>query len=411
MAEPKAGPLSGVVVLDLSRVLAGPWATQTLADLGAEVIKIERPGAGDDTRLWGPPFAAKADGTRGDAAYFFAANRGKRSVTVDIGQAEGAAIVRALAAKADVVVENFKVGGLARYGLDYPSLAKANPRLVYCSITGFGQTGPEAGRAGYDYMIQAMGGLMSVTGQADGSPGGEPMKVGVAVADLFAGMYASSAILAALLHARATGQGQQIDIALFEVQAAMLANQATNWFVSGEVPARLGNAHPNLAPYQPFPTSDGSVVIAVGNDGQFAALCGALGDPGIAADPLFKTNAVRVEHRRALGERLSGLTMTRTTAHWIAALQIAGVPCGPINTIDEVFAEPQAVARELVISQPREDLAKPVRTVASPIRLSGTPTAYGAAPPALGADTDEVLAAKLGLSGEALLALRSSGVI
>ena len=411
MAEPKAGPLSGVVVLDLSRVLAGPWATQTLADLGAEVIKIERPGAGDDTRLWGPPFAAKADGTRGDAAYFFAANRGKRSVTVDIGQAEGAAIVRALAAKADVVVENFKVGGLARYGLDYPSLAKANPRLVYCSITGFGQTGPEAGRAGYDYMIQAMGGLMSVTGQADGSPGGEPMKVGVAVADLFAGMYASSAILAALLHARATGQGQQIDIALFEVQAAMLANQATNWFVSGEVPARLGNAHPNLAPYQPFPTSDGSVVIAVGNDGQFAALCGALGDPGIAADPLFKTNAVRVEHRRALGERLSGLTMTRTTAHWIAALQIAGVPCGPINTIDEVFAEPQAVARELVISQPREDLAKPVRTVASPIRLSGTPTAYGAAPPALGADTEQVLLERLKISAEALRALKAAKVV
>ena len=410
-ARQTPGPLTGVTVLDLSRVLAGPWATQTLADLGAEVIKIERPGAGDDTRLWGPPFAARCDGSRGDAAYFFAANRGKRSVTVDIGQEQGAAIVRALAAKADVVVENFKVGGLAKYGLDYASLAEANPRLVYCSITGFGQTGPEAGRAGYDYMIQAMGGLMSVTGQPDGSPGGEPMKVGVAVADLFAGLYASNAILAGLMHARATGKGQHIDIALFEVQAAMLANQATNWFVSGEVPARLGNAHPNLSPYQPFPTRDGAVVIAVGNDGQFAALCKALGDPGIATDPLFATNAVRVEHRRALGERLSGLTMTRTTAQWIAALQVAGVPCGPINRIDEVFAEPQAVARELVISQPREDLAAPVRTVASPIRLSETPTAYAAAPPALGADTDDVLAAKLGLSGVELAALRSSGVI
>ena len=411
MAEPKAGPLDGVLVLDLSRVLAGPWATQTLADLGAEVIKIERPGAGDDTRQWGPPFAARCDGSRGDAAYFFAANRGKRSVTVDIGKEEGAAIVRALASKADVLVENFKVGGLAKYGLDYASLSQANPRLVYCSITGFGQTGPEAGRAGYDYMIQAMGGLMSVTGQPDGSPGGEPMKVGVAVADLFAGIYATSAILAALLHARATGQGQSIDIALFEAQAAMLANQATNFFVSGEAPTRLGNAHPNLAPYQPFPTSDGSLVIAVGNDGQFAALCRALGDPGIAADPLFATNAVRVEHRRALSERLSGLTMTRTTAAWIAALEPAGVPCGPINTIDEVFAEPQAVARDLVISQSREDLAEPVRTVASPIRLSQTPAAYAVPPPALGADTEAVLISRLGLSDDEVAALRACGVI
>ena len=411
MAEPKAGPLDGVLVLDLSRVLAGPWATQILGDLGAEVIKIERPGAGDDTRQWGPPFAARADGSRGDAAYFFAANRGKRSVTVDMASEEGAGIIRALAAKADVLVENFKVGGLAKYGLDYASLAKANPRLVYCSITGFGQTGPEAGRAGYDYMIQAMGGLMSVTGQADGSPGAAPMKVGVAVADLFAGMYASSAILAALLHARATGQGQSIDIALFEAQAAMLANQATNWFVSGEVPTRLGNAHPNLAPYQPFPTSDGSLVIAVGNDGQFAALCRTLGDPGIAADPLFATNAVRVEHRRALSERLSGLTMTRTSADWIAALEPAGVPCGPINTIDDVFAEPQAIARDLVISQSREDLAEPVRTVASPIRLSETPAAYGAPPPALGADTESVLVRLLGMATPELDALKIKGVV
>ncbi len=407
----KTGPLAGVLVLDLSRVLAGPWATQLLADLGAEVIKIERPGAGDDTRQWGPPFAAKTDGSRGDAAYFFAANRGKRSVTVDIGQEEGAAIVRALAAKADVLVENFKVGGLAKYGLDYANLSQANPRLVYCSITGFGQTGPYAARAGYDYMIQAMGGLMSITGQPDGSPGGEPMKVGVAVADLFAGMYASNAILAALLHARATGQGQQVDIALYEAQAAMLANQASNWFVSGEAPTRLGNAHPNLAPYQPFPTRDGALVIAVGNDGQFAALCRALGDPSLAEDPLFRTNDVRVEHRRALGERIGGLTMTRSSAQWLAVLETAGVPCGPINTIDQVFAEPQAIERDLVISQPREDLAEPIRTVASPIRLSETPAAYAAPPPALGADTEQVLANRLGLSAGALSALRSKGVV
>ena len=271
--QARTGPLAGVTVLDLSRVLAGPWATQLLGDLGAEVIKIERPGEGDDTRHWGPPFATGADGSRGDAAYFFCANRNKRSVTVDIANPEGAGIVRALAARADVVVENFKVGGLKKYGLDFESLSRANPRLVYCSITGFGQTGPYADRAGYDYMIQAMGGLMSITGEADGAP----MKVGVAVADLAAGLYASNAILAGLLHARATGQGQHVDIALFDVQAAMLANQATNFFVSGKAPGRLGNAHPNLVPYQPFPTADGDVVIAVGNDGQFRALCAALG--------------------------------------------------------------------------------------------------------------------------------------
>ena len=407
----RTGPLSGVVVLDLSRVLAGPWATQALADLGALVIKIERPGVGDDTRHWGPPFVAKVDGSRGDAAYFLSANRGKRSVTVDISRPEGADIVRKLAAKADVLVENFKVGALARYGLYYDSLHAANPRLVYCSITGFGQTGPSAGRAGYDYMIQAMGGLMSVTGQADDAPGGEPMKVGVAVADLFAGMYAANAILAALLHARATGDGQAIDIALFEVQAAMLANQASNWFVSGKVPKRLGNAHPNLAPYQPFPTQDGAVVIAVGNDGQFRALCRALGDPALAEDQRFVTNAQRVERRDELTARLSALTAVRSSHGWIAALEAAGVPCGPINTIDQVFAEPQAIARDLVISQAREDLAEPVRTVASPVRLSDTPTIYAAPPPALGADTDEVLGDLLGLPESAIAALKATGVI
>ena len=275
---PRSGPLAGVTVLDLSRVLAGPWATQLLADLGADVIKVERPGAGDDTRSWGPPFTTRADGSRGDAAYFFAANRNKRSVTVDMARPEGAELLRRLAREADVLVENFRTGGLAKYGLDYASLAAANPRLVYCSITGFGHTGPLKDRAGYDYMIQAMGGLMSITGQPDGAPGGEPMKVGVAVADLFTGLYASNAILAALLHARATGEGQHVDMALFDAQAAMLANQATNYFVSGEAPARMGNAHPNLAPYQPFATADGEIVIAVGADGQFRALCRALGE-------------------------------------------------------------------------------------------------------------------------------------
>jgi crotonobetainyl-CoA:carnitine CoA-transferase CaiB-like acyl-CoA transferase len=401
------GPLTGVTVLDLSRVLAGPWATQALADLGAEVIKVERPGSGDDTRHWGPPFATGEDGSRSDAAYFFCANRGKRSVAIDIARPEGAELVRRLAAKADVLVENFKVDGLKKYGLDFESLRAINPRLVYCSITGFGQTGPYAGRAGYDYMIQAMGGLMSVTGEADG----EPMKAGVAVVDLFAGLYASNAILAALLHARATGEGQHIDIALFEVQAAMLANQASNFFVSGEVPRRLGNAHPNLAPYQPLPTADGALVIAVGNDGQFRALCTALGDEALGQDARFATNARRVEHRGELTERLKRLTATRATAEWIRALEAAGVPCGPVNTVEEVFAEPQAVARGLVVEQARRDLDAPVRTVASPMRLSATPPSYRSAPPALGADTQAVLAEQLQLTADRLSELKDGGVI
>lgn len=385
------GPLAGVRVLDLSRVLAGPWATQTLADLGAEVIKIERPGVGDDTRQWGPPFTVRADGTPGDAAYFLCANRGKKSVELDIASPEGAAAVRRLAADCDVVVENFKVGGLKKYGLDHASLSALNPRLVYCSITGFGQDGPRAPQAGYDYMIQAMGGLMSITGQPDGAPGAEPMKVGVAVVDLFTGLYASNAILAALLHARATGEGQHIDIALFDVQAAMLANQATNFFVSGVAPTRMGNAHPNLAPYQPFPCTDGAVVIAVGNDGQFRQLCAALGASGMGTDPRFARNADRIAHRAALTAELSALTAAHDMAGLMALLEAAGVPCGPVNTVDQVFAEPQARARGLEVEQTRPDLAAPVRTVASPIRLSRTPVAYHRPPPALGADTEEVL--------------------
>nr|WP_278449170.1 CaiB/BaiF CoA-transferase family protein [Brevundimonas diminuta] len=384
------GPLTGVRVLDLSRVLAGPWATQTLADLGAEVIKIERPGAGDDTRHWGPPFTTTADGQPGDAAYFLCANRGKKSVELDIASPEGAEAVRRLAATCDVVVENFKTGGLKKYGLNYASLAAVNPKLVYCSITGFGQDGPDAHRAGYDYMIQAMGGLMSITGQPDGAPGAEPMKVGVAVVDLFTGLYASNAILAALWHARATGEGQHVDIALFDVQAAMLANQATNYFVSGKAPTRMGNAHPNLAPYQPFPCSDGMVIIAVGNDGQFRALCGAL---ELQVEDRFATNALRVANREALGPLIAAKTEVFTMQGLMQALEAAGVPCGPVNTIDQVFEEPQAIHRGLTVEQKRPDLADPVRTVASPIRLSKTPVRYDAPPPKLGQDTEAVLGA------------------
>jgi crotonobetainyl-CoA:carnitine CoA-transferase CaiB-like acyl-CoA transferase len=410
-SAPPAGPLAGVVVLDLSRVLAGPWATQILADLGAEVIKVERPGAGDDTRGWGPPFTTHADGTPADAAYYFAANRNKRSITVDMALPEGAALLRELAARAHVVVENFKTGGLKKYGLDFATLKAANPRLVYCSITGFGQDGPAASKAGYDYMIQAMGGLMSITGQPDGQPGAEPMKVGVAVVDLFTGVYASNAILAALLHARATGQGQHIDMALFDVQAAMLANQATNYFVSGKAPGRMGNAHPNLAPYQPFATADGMVVIAVGNDGQFRALVRELGDEALADDPRFKGNAARVRNRAELIPLLTALTVRRATHDWIAALEAAGVPCGPINTIDQVFEEDQARHRGLVVEQTRADLDAPVKTVASPFRLSRTPVEYRRAPPALGADTEAVLAERLGLDPAAVAELRAKGAV
>jgi crotonobetainyl-CoA:carnitine CoA-transferase CaiB-like acyl-CoA transferase len=388
--QPQA--LAGVRVLDLSRVLAGPWATQMLADLGAEVIKIERPGVGDDTRQWGPPFTTRVDGSRGDAAYFLCANRGKKSVELDIATLEGAEAIRALATTSDILVENFKVGGLKKYGLDYASLAQINPRLVYCSITGFGQTGPRAEQAGYDYMIQAMGGLMSITGQADGAPGTEPMKVGVAVVDLATGLYASNAILAALLHARATGEGQHIDIALFDVQAAMLANQATNFFVSGVSPTRMGNAHPNLVPYQPFPTSDGSIVIAVGNDSQFRTLCAVLKAADLAADARYATNAGRIEHRSDLVAVLSRITAYWTMAGLMAALEDAGVPCGPINSVAQVFAESQAQARGLKVELERPDLPHAVLTVASPMRLSATPVRYDRAPPALGADTQDVLA-------------------
>lgn len=405
------GPLNGVTVLDLTRVLAGPWATQTLADLGAEVIKIERPGVGDDTRAWGPPFlGGDVADARADAAYFTAANRNKKSVTVNLATEEGRELVRALATQADVLVENFKVGGLARHGLDYASLAELNPRLIYCSITGFGQTGPEAGRAGYDAMIQAMGGLMSITGQPAGAPGDEPMKTGVAVVDLFTGMYAATAILAALLHARGAGQGQHIDLALFDVQLSMLSNQAANYLVSGQSPGRLGNAHPNLVPYQVFETADGALVLAIGNDSQFRAFA-ALCNDSLGSDPRFSTNALRVRNRVELVDVLRPHLRLRPTAEWAGLLDEVGVPCGPINTVAQAFAEPQAIARDAVVEQTRADLDAPIRTVASPIRMSETPLEYRLAPPALGADTRALLAQRLALSEDTLDSLAAKGVI
>lgn len=382
------GALNGVRVLDLSRVLAGPWSTQILGDLGAEVIKIEKPGAGDDTRGWGPPFV---DGPGSDAAYFTCANRNKRSVAVDFTTPEGADIVRTLAASAQILVENFKTGGLRKYGLDYEAIRAINPAIVYCSITGFGQDGPYADRPGYDYLVQAMGGLMSVTGQPDGAPGAEPLKVGVAVADLFTGMYATVGILAALRHAERTGVGQQIDVSLLDCQVAMLANQASNFLVSGKAPGRMGNAHPNIAPYQVFACAGGHVVVAVGNDGQFGAFCRTAGLDSLPADPRFATNPQRVANRAALTELIAPAMLARDTDGWIAVLEAAGVPCGPINTIDRVFDDPQVRHRGLVRTLTRPD-GTAVPVVASPLHLGVTPTRATLAPPALGADTAMVLA-------------------
>jgi crotonobetainyl-CoA:carnitine CoA-transferase CaiB-like acyl-CoA transferase len=403
---PNPHALAGVRVLDLSRVLAGPWATQILGDLGADVIKVEKPGAGDDTRGWGPPFVEAPEGEKGDAAYYLAANRNKRSLTLDFTKPEGAALIRRLAPRCQILVENYKTGGLAKYGLDYESLRALNPALVYCSITGFGQNGPYAPRAGYDYLIQAMGGLMSITGQPDGAPGAEPMKVGVAVADLFTGMYAVTGILAALRHAERTGEGQRLDICLLDAQVAMLANQAMNYFVGGEPPTRLGNAHPNIAPYQVFPTADGHLVLAVGNDGQWRSFCTLA---GIEADARFATNASRVANRAALVPIVAAAMTARTTSGWIAALEDAGVPCGPINAIDQVFADPHVKARGLAEAMTRAD-GTPITLVASPLRLSATPTDPRRAPPTLGADTDDVLA-ELGLNAGEIAALRQGGVV
>jgi len=403
------GALSHLRVLDLGRVLAAPWATQILGDLGAEVIKIERPGEGDETRHFGPPFLTAADGTKGDATYFLTANRNKKSVTIDFAKPDGAALVKRLARRAHIVVENFKTGALAKYGLDYQSLAAENPALIYCSLTGFGHDGPYKDKAGYDYLIQGMGGLMSVTGQADGTPGAEPMKVGVAVSDLVAGLYTAIAILAALIHQSRTGEGQAIDMALFDCQAAALANQATNHLVGGMTPTRLGNAHPNIVPYQVFATSDGHLILGVANDGQFGRFARAAGMEALAKDDRFATNAARVHHREVLVALLESILARHATAEWIARLEEANVPCGPINRVDQVFSDPQAIARGLAITL-NHAAAGAIRLPASPLRLEKTPPEYVSAPPTLGQHTDEVLTS-LGLSNEELLRLRTNGTI
>jgi crotonobetainyl-CoA:carnitine CoA-transferase CaiB-like acyl-CoA transferase len=405
--------LSNVTVLDLSRILAGPWAGQVLADLGADVIKIEKPQGGDDTRSWGPPFLQHTDSqdtSRADAAYYLCANRNKKSVTVDFTTPEGRALVQQLASKADVVLENFKVGGLKAYGLDYESLKAINPKIIYCSITGFGQTGPYAARPGYDFLVQAMGGLMSITGRGAAESGAGPQKAGVAVTDILTGLYAAIGILAALNHREHSGVGQHIDLSLLDVQVACLANQAMNYLVSGKAPERLGNAHPNIVPYQDFPTQDGYMIIAVGNDGQFARLCTEMGLAELAADAKFSTNKTRVANRVELIERLNAVSRTRPTAAWIASLEKVGVPCGPINTIDAVFADPQVKARHMQV-----DMSHPtsgsVSLVANPLRLSETPVTYRTAPPTLGAQTREVLTQRLGMSDEEVDRLRTAGII
>lgn len=403
--------LAGVRVLDLSRVLAGPWATQNLADLGADVIKIERPGVGDDTRGWGPPFARDADGEEtSESAYFLSANRNKRSVTLDLAHPEGQRIVRELAADSDVLVENYKVGGLKRYGLDYESLRASCPRLIYCSISGFGQTGPYANRPGYDFLIQAMGGLMSVTGRADGEAGAGPQKVGVALVDILTGMYATSAITAALYARMASGLGQYIDLSLLDVQVACLGNQALNYLSTGRAPRRMGNGHPNIVPYQDFETADGNVIIAVGNDSQFRALCAVLERADLGAHPDYASNAMRVAKRAVLVPLLNALTRAHRSAELLARLETAGVPSGPVNDLEATFDDPQVKARSLRLNLPHAS-AGTVPSVASPLRLSGTPVQYRRAPPMLGEHTAEVLAERLGLNAQQLDALGKAGVI
>jgi crotonobetainyl-CoA:carnitine CoA-transferase CaiB-like acyl-CoA transferase len=403
------GALTHIRVLDLGRVLAAPWATQVLGDLGAEVIKIEKPGEGDETRHFGPPFLAGRNGGKGDATYFLAANRNKKSVTIDFAKPEGAALVKRLARRAHVVVENFKTGTLGRYGLDYESLTAENPALIYCSLTGFGHDGPKKDKAGYDYLIQGMGGLMSVTGQPDGAPGAEPMKVGVAVSDLVTGLYTTIAVLAALLHQARTGEGQSIDMALFDCQAAALANQATNYLVGGMLPTRLGNAHPNIVPYSVFAAADGHFILAVANDRQFASFARAAGVQELAADPRFATNAARVAHRDVLTGLLKPILARRPLAEWIAALEEANVPCGPINRIDQVFADPQAIARGLTVAM--QHATGPMNLVASPLRLSGTPPEYRFAPPLLGEHTNEILNDVLAIQPQEITRLRAARIV
>ena len=405
--------MAGIKVLDLSRVLAGPWCTQILADLGADVVKIERPGVGDDTRTWGPPFLKDAEGhDTNQATYFTACNRNKRSVTLDMSTADGQAIIRQMAAGSDILVENFKTGGLSQYGLDYESLRKLNPRLVYCSVTGFGHDGPHAMRAGYDLMIQATSGMMSITGRPDDVPGGGPLRVGVALTDLFTGVYASTAILAALEVRHRTGEGQHIDMALLDVGMAILANQASAFLNTGVAPRRQGNTHPSLAPYQDFHTRDGAMLLAIGNNGQFARFCEAAGHPEWASDPRYATNTLRVRHREVLIPQMEEVTRTRTTAEWIALLEDKAVPCGPINDIAQAFEDEQVKARGLAVSLPRDagDGIDHIVGVASPLRLKGTPPVLRNAPPALGQHTDEVLS-ELGFDERRRAALRDAGVV
>jgi len=417
---PSPQALAGIRVLDLTRVLAGPWCTQILADLGADVIKVERPAGashpgGDDTRGWGPPFLKDDAGQdTAEAAYYLGANRNKRSITIDIASADGAALVRRLVAQCDVLVENFKVGDMARHGLDAATLLAAQPGLVYCSITGFGQTGPYRERAGYDYAVQGMGGLMSITGPsrreiADDASGGGPQKVGVAVADLFTGMYATTAILAALRHRDRTGQGQAIDMALLDTQVAMLANLGAGYLATGVAPQRAGNAHQNIVPYQVFEVADGHLILAVGNDAQFSRFCHVVGCAGLEADVRFARNADRVRHRETLVPILAVALKRQSRSHWLAALEAAKVPCGPINDLAEVFADPQVRERAMTVDLPHP-LAGSVRLVASPIKLSATPVRYRNAPPLLGADTDVVLG-EFGLDTAAIAALRRQGAI
>ena len=406
-----AGALEHLRVLDLSRVLAGPWATQILADLGAEVVKIERPGVGDDTRAWGPPFLEDAAGRpTGDSAYFLSANRGKKSLTVDLSTAEGQDIVRALARTSDVLVENYKLGTLGRYGLGYEDLRALNPRLIYCSITGFGQSGPYAHLPGYDFVFQGMSGLMSVTGQPEGAPGDEPMKMGVAIVDILTGMYAVAAVLAAVEHRREGGEGQHIDLALMDCATAATANQALNYLVSGEAPRRMGNAHANLTPYQVFRCLDGEVIVAVGNDRQFAAYAQVVERPELATDPLYLNMAGRNRNRATLLPLLAGIMRTRPAADWLERMEAADVPCGPVNTLEQVFQDPQVEHRGMLRRLPH-GAGVEVPTVASPLRLSRTPAVHDRAPPLLGEHTHEVLRERLQLPEEAIAGLRARGVV
>ena len=407
----RSGPLAGIRVLDMSRILAGPWVGQLLADLGAEVIKIERPGKGDDTRAWGPPFVKDRDGNdTSDAAYFMCANRGKQSLTLDIAKPEGQQIIRELAQKSDVLLENYKVGDLKRYGLDYDSLSPLNPRLVYCSITGFGQTGPYRDRAGYDFMIQGMAGVMSITGERDDLPGGGPQKVGVAIADLMTGMYSTVGIVSALHERHTSGKGQHIDMALLDSTVAWLANQNANYLIGGEVPTRMGNAHPNVMPYQTFRTQDGDIIIATGNDGQFQRLCEAAGIPDVGSDPRYASNALRIKNRDTCTASVAAELKKKTTAEWVTLLETVGVPCGPINRLDQVYADPQVQHRGIKIDVPHPK-AGSVSLVANPIKFSRTPIAYDMPPPLVGEHVEVVLRGVLGKSDAEIAALREKKIL